>query len=176
MELEQQKEFYDKGNLWGHSGIAGVGKWSQIRGFIELNGGWAYVLRNVLNLRSLSSLDTKVTSQGVNQNCSIMGTRRWNSSLWIIRIEVLWEICRTPERVSQVALVVKNLPVHSGDLRWGFDPWVGKISWRKNWQSTPVFLPGEPHGQRRLVGYSPWGHKGSDTSEVPEHSSTRVLS
>ena len=40
-----------------------------------------------------------------------------------------------------------------------FDPWVGKMPWRRKWQSTPVFLPGELHGQRSLVGYSPWGHK-----------------
>jgi len=39
--------------------------------------------------------------------------------------------------------------------RHGFDPWVGKILWRRAWQLTPVFLPGESHGQRRLVGYSP---------------------
>ena len=39
--------------------------------------------------------------------------------------------------------------------RCGFDPWVGKISWRWAWQPTPVFLPGESHGQRSLVGYSP---------------------
>ena len=37
----------------------------------------------------------------------------------------------------------------------GFDPWVGKISWRRSWQPTPVFLPGKSHGQRWLVGYSP---------------------
>ena len=37
----------------------------------------------------------------------------------------------------------------------GFDPWVGKIPWRKKWQSTPVFLPGKSHGQRSLVGCSP---------------------
>ena len=45
------------------------------------------------------------------------------------------------------------------------DPWVGKIPWRRKWQSTPVFLPGEYHGQRSLVGYSPWGRKESDTTE-----------
>ena len=45
-----------------------------------------------------------------------------------------------------------------------FNPWVG-ISWRKKWQPTPVPLPGESQGQRSLVGYSPWGHKGSDMSE-----------
>ena len=38
-----------------------------------------------------------------------------------------------------------------------FDPWVGKIPQRRKWQSTPVFLPGESHGQRSLVGHSPWG-------------------
>ena len=45
------------------------------------------------------------------------------------------------------------------------DPWVRKISWRRAWQPTPVFLPGESHGQRSLVGYSPWDHKESDRTE-----------
>ena len=40
-----------------------------------------------------------------------------------------------------------------------FDPWVGKIPWRRIWQPTPVFLPGEFHGQRSLAGYGPWGCK-----------------
>ena len=38
-----------------------------------------------------------------------------------------------------------------------FDPWVGKILWRRKWQPTPVFLPGEFQGQRNVEGYSPWG-------------------
>ena len=37
--------------------------------------------------------------------------------------------------------------------RHGFDPWIGKIPWRRVWQPTLVFLPGESHGQRSLVGY-----------------------
>ena len=49
--------------------------------------------------------------------------------------------------------------------RPGFNPWVGEIPWRKAWQPTPVLLPGESHGQRNLVGYSPWDHKESDTTE-----------
>ena len=49
--------------------------------------------------------------------------------------------------------------------RPGFDPWVGKIPWRRAWQPTPVFLSGESHGQRSLVGYSPWGRKESDTTD-----------
>ena len=40
------------------------------------------------------------------------------------------------------------------------------MPWRREWQSTPVFLPGKSHGQRILVGYGPWGHKKSDTTEV----------
>ena len=43
--------------------------------------------------------------------------------------------------------------------RHRFDPWVGKVPWRRKWQSISVFLPGISHGQRGLVGYSPWGHR-----------------
>ena len=49
--------------------------------------------------------------------------------------------------------------------RHGFDPWVGKFPGRRAWQFTPVFLPGESHGQRSLAGCSPWGRKESDTTE-----------
>ena len=50
--------------------------------------------------------------------------------------------------------------------RHGFDPWVGKIPWRKAWKPTAVFLPEESHGQKSLVGYSPWSHKELDITEV----------
>ena len=67
---------------------------------------------------------------------------------------------------SQVALVMKNLPANAGDIRrLRFDPWVGTIPWWRAWQPTPVFLPGESHGQRSLAGYSPWGHTEPDTTE-----------
>ena len=51
------------------------------------------------------------------------------------------------------------LRIHLRCRRHGFDPWVGKILWRRKWQPTPVFLPGKFHGQRSLVGYSPSGCK-----------------
>ena len=51
--------------------------------------------------------------------------------------------------------------------RCRFDPWVRKILWRRKGQPAPVLLPGESRGQRSLVGYSSWGHKESDTTEVP---------
>jgi len=49
--------------------------------------------------------------------------------------------------------------------RPGFNSWVGKIPCRREWQPTPVFWPGEFHGQRSLAGYSPWGHKESDMTK-----------
>ena len=52
----------------------------------------------------------------------------------------------------------------------GFDLWVGKISWRRKWQPTPVLLPGKSRELKSLVGYSPWGRKESDTTEqLPFH-------
>ena len=57
----------------------------------------------------------------------------------------------------QVVLVVKNPPANY--KRHRFNPWVGKISWRRNWQPTLVFLPGKFHGQRSLASYSPQGRK-----------------
>ena len=54
-----------------------------------------------------------------------------------------------------MAQTVKNPPVN----RHKFDPWVGKIPWRRTWQPIPVFLPGESHGQRSLVSYSLWVHR-----------------
>ena len=64
---------------------------------------------------------------------------------------------------SQV--VKTHLPLHE-TLESRFDPWVGKIPWSRAWQPTPVFLPGDSHGQRSLAGYSPWGCKESDTTEA----------
>ena len=49
--------------------------------------------------------------------------------------------------------------------RLGFHPWARKISWRRKWQPTPVFLSGESHGQRSLAGYSPWGRTESGLTE-----------
>ena len=53
----------------------------------------------------------------------------------------------------QAVPVVKNLPANSGGLkRCNFDPWVGKIPWKRAWQPTAVFLPGESHGQKTVHG------------------------
>ena len=79
---------------------------------------------------------------------------------------------------SLVAQMVKN-QLACG--RPAFNPYIRKSPWRREWLPTPVFLPEEFYGQRSLVGYSPWGHKESDTTEwlsthvqlvVQDHSST----
>ena len=75
-------------------------------------------------------------------------------------------------QASQVVLLVKNLPANAEDIRdMGSIP--GKIPWRRVWQSTPIFLPGKFHGQRSLVGYSPWGHEELDTTEFT-HTACRI--
>ena len=61
-----------------------------------------------------------------------------------------------------VAQLVKNLPA---TWETGFDPWVGKVPWRREQLPTPVFWPGEVHGQKNLADYGPGGHKESDTTE-----------
>jgi len=67
------------------------------------------------------------------------------SAIWASRFLSLW--------VRESACQRKRHKRH------GFDPWVGKIPWRRKWQPTPVFLPGESHGQRILADCSPWGHR-----------------
>ena len=61
-------------------------------------------------------------------------------------------------RASLVAQIIKNLPAMQET--W-VHPWIGKIPWRRERIPTPIFLPGEFHGQRSLVVYNPWGHKKS---------------
>ena len=59
----------------------------------------------------------------------------------------------SPVCTSHVVLVLNNPPANAGRERCEFDPWVGKIPWRMEWQPTPVLFPGESHGQRGLWGY-----------------------
>ena len=83
---------------------------------------------------------------------------------------------------SKVSLIITLFPDGSEGKasclqcgRPGFDPWVGKILWRRKWQPTPVLLPGKSHGQRSMVGYSPRGCKESDTTErLHRHSAEKA--
>ena len=64
---------------------------------------------------------------------------------------------------------VKNPCLQCG--RDGFDPWVGKIPWRRKCQPTLVSLPEKFHGQRSLAGHSPWGRRELDMTEVAKQAS-----
>ena len=64
--------------------------------------------------------------------------------------------------------MVKNLPAMQETHETVVRSLCQKIPWRRAWQPTPVFLPGDSHGQRSLVGYSPWGRKESDMTEATE--------
>ena len=71
-------------------------------------------------------------------------------------ILMLGKIDGKRKEASQVALVIRNPPANAGDnKRYGFEPCVRNIPWRRAWQPTSIFLPGEFHGQRNLVGYGP---------------------
>ena len=83
------------------------------------------------------------------------------------RILFLWELIRFSDWNRRLNLnnnsysyfpgaqTVKHLPA----MQTQFDPWVGKSPWQRGWQPTLIFLPGESHGQRSLVGYSPRGRR-----------------
>ena len=93
----------------------------------------------------------------------------WNRDLTGSSLRVLWEWNKLIliqliliHWASLVAQLVKSLQCG----RTGFDPCVGKIPWRRKRQPTPVFLPGESHGQRSLEGYCPWDHEESDMTEL----------
>ena len=70
-------------------------------------------------------------------------------------------------KCTTLVLVVKNPPANAGDIRVvGYDPCVGKIPWRRTWQSTPVSLPGESHGQTSLAGYLLWGQSQTQLKQL----------
>ena len=70
---------------------------------------------------------------------------------------------------SPVAQSVKKLPALQETRVRSLDREDPLEKWRRKWQPTPVFLPGESHGQRSLVGYSPWHCKELDMTEATEH-------
>ena len=81
--------------------------------------------------------------------------RRWDFEIWVDAV-MGWDPGGPWDGVRW--LNGKESAYQCGRCRkCRFDPWVGKIPWRRKWQSPLVFLPGESRGQRSLVGYSPWG-------------------
>ena len=77
---------------------------------------------------------------------------------------VAWELYRGSKMLSDTWWLGGKESICQG-RRLGFEPWVGKIPWRRKRQPTPIFLPGKSHGQRSLAGHSPQSCNESDTTE-----------
>ena len=87
----------------------------------------------------------------------------------LLRFDIKLHVMKLPWWLSQYSICLQC-------RKPGFNPWVRKISWRRKWQSTPIFLPGISCGRRSLVDYSPRGRKESDTTErLHLHRHVKVL-
>ena len=91
--------------------------------------------------------------------CFLKTISFWNSHQFML-LNTLFILIGFPWWLSG-----KESICNTGATEDSFSPWVRKISWRRKWQPTSVFLLGESHGQRSLAGYSLWGHKEYDTTE-----------
>ena len=121
-------------------------------GLDEAQVGIKIAERNINNLRYADTSDTTLMAESEE------------------KLKSLLKVKEESEKVGLKLNIQKTKIKPSGPPRWQcrrsrFNTWVGKIPWRREWLPTPVFLPGESHGQSSLAGYSPWGHKESDMTE-----------
>ena len=121
-------------------------------------------------LHNLRYMCTFLLTQNINNYARFL-LKHWRS-MGGFTVVCLLHVIKNSVRKSLI--VISLYPgCHSGKesicqcVRHGFDPWIGKIPWKRKWQHTPVFLPGESHGQR---SYSPWGLKESHTTEQTQFS------
>ena len=140
-------------------------KWQPIPLFLP---GEAHGQRNLVNsIRTEFNCRTHNwyvnTAWRINTPRLVIGGRVWISSCrQIYQMQVL------DQESSWLRLPVGATGTEPSDQcsrpkRYGFDPWVEKIHWKRSWQPTPVFLPGESRGQKNLAGYRPWSCEESDT-------------
>ena len=85
-------------------------------------------------------------------------------------LSFLHALFKKMQQASLVAQMVKNPPAMQET--W-FYPWFKKMPWRRKWQPTPIFLPGEFYGQRSRAGYSPWGCRESDMTGLNNNNTQR---
>ena len=111
---------------------------------------WVYRWRQIMISHTYWYPECVINSESscsLPKNFPLVG--KWLTAIWqiIFKHGYVWSFL--------VAQMANNLPQCR---RPGFHLWVGKISWRREWLSSPGFLLGELHGQRILASYSPWGH------------------
>ena len=119
----------------------------------------------------ITLLDTRKSYNTVNKLYFNKKGKMYNITMYIlyiyIYIYIYMHIHIFTDRTSPAAPMVKNL---STVQETRFNSWARKIPWRRKWQPTQIFLPGEFHGQRSLTGYSSWGHKQSNmTGWLTQH-------
>ena len=125
----------------------------------ELLGGLSESIQAIYD--SNASLKER-NSQG--HVCSAKQHRGQETSLapkQATKIDSLCIVCLLPRWLSRCSISLQC----RRHRRCRFDPWVGKIPWRKIWQPTSLFLPGKFQGQKSLAGYSPWGRKELDVTQ-----------
>ena len=115
------------------------------------------------------SLSCTGEGDGNPLQCSCLENPRDGGAWWaaiygVAQSQTRLKRCSSSSSSSSSSLV-KNLCQCRRCKRLQFDPWVSNIPWSRKWQPTPVFLSGKFYGQRSLVGYSPWGHMESGTTE-----------
>ena len=88
-------------------------------------------------------------------SCTVGGNRNW----YIHYGEHYGGSLKSKNRATMWSWWLRQWRICLQRRRLGFDPWVGKIPWRREWQLTPAFLLRDFHGQRSLAGYSPWDRK-----------------
>ena len=120
----------------------------------------------LINLHLLSS--TNIASIFPTVSHSDMGYHYF-------RVKWCFKLYYSPVSCLQASLVAQLKRICLQCRRHRFDPWVGKIPWRRKWQPTPLSLLGKSHRQRSLVGCSPWGPKESGMTERPTHASCLLL-
>ena len=122
-------------------------------GLEEAQAGIKIAGRNINNLRYAD--DTTLMAESEEELKSLLMKVKAESEKVGLKLNI------------QKTKIMASGPIISWEIdgeTW-FNPCVGKIPWGRGWLPIPVFLPGEFHGQRSLAGYSPQGHKESDTTE-----------
>ena len=147
-----------------------------------------------MDMRRLNSCNAASETEELSFSCDLI-LIHWNVLKFLfIYLFLVCGILVLPPRIEPRPIAVQVLssnhwlPGNSGSERLptivsvclqcgrpGFDPWIGKIPWRRKWQPTPVLLPEKVHGRRSLIGYSLWGRKESDTTERLTCSTTNLL-
>ena len=141
----------------------------------------AGILRDMGSICGLGRSPGEGNGNSLQYSCleNLMNRGAWQTTVQgLQRINHDWVTKHTPTLLRCIIVIVcvyagfpggasGKEPAYQCRPKGGrFNPWVRKIPWRRKWQLTPVFFPGESHGQWSLVSYSLQGHKKSDMTEM----------